>query len=63
MNLKTFPFDTVFCQLTYESFNYNADEVRMKWSAVGAAKMREKMEIADYELINITTFKKLEVSD
>jgi len=43
--------------MIYESFNYNTDEVRMKWSAVGAAPMREKMSIVDYELTGIQTYK------
>lgn len=31
MDLTAFPMDTVFCWLTFESFNYNADEVKMRW--------------------------------
>uniref|UniRef100_A0A5S6R2Q7 Neurotransmitter-gated ion-channel ligand-binding domain-containing protein n=1 Tax=Trichuris muris TaxID=70415 RepID=A0A5S6R2Q7_TRIMR len=31
MDLKAFPMDTVRCSLTFESFNYNVDEVHMKW--------------------------------
>lgn len=61
LDLTSFPFDSFKCHLTYESFNYNTDEVRMKWSLLGAKPMREKMEIADYQLINITTDRVTEV--
>ncbi|KAI6235920.1 hypothetical protein M3Y95_00102500 [Aphelenchoides besseyi] len=53
MDLTRFPFDNVTCSLTFESFNYNTDEVQMDWSPLGVSKMREKMELADYELDNI----------
>uniref|UniRef100_A0A914VR67 Ligand-gated ion channel 50 n=1 Tax=Plectus sambesii TaxID=2011161 RepID=A0A914VR67_9BILA len=51
MDLTGFPFDTVACHLTFESFNYNTDEVQMNWSPVGVELMREKMELADYALV------------
>jgi hypothetical protein len=51
MDLTGFPFDTVACHLTFNSFNYNTEEVQMSWSPVGVSLMREKMELADYELI------------
>ncbi|VDK48480.1 unnamed protein product [Anisakis simplex] len=53
MDLTRFPFDNVTCSLTFESFNYNTDEVQMSWSPLGVSKMREKMELADYELTGI----------
>jgi cation transporter family protein len=53
MDLTRFPFDNVTCSLTFESFNYNTDEVSMHWSALGVSKMRDKMELADYELEDI----------
>uniref|UniRef100_A0A0N5AHQ4 Ligand-gated ion channel 50 n=1 Tax=Syphacia muris TaxID=451379 RepID=A0A0N5AHQ4_9BILA len=53
MDLTRFPFDNVTCSLTFESFNYNTDEVQMSWSPLGVSKMREKMELADYELTSI----------
>ena len=33
--------------------SYNTDEVQMSWSPLGVSKMREKMELADYELTSI----------
>ncbi|KAL3094728.1 hypothetical protein niasHS_006023 [Heterodera schachtii] len=53
MDLTRFPFDNVTCSLTFESFNYNTDEVEMDWTAVGVEKMREQIELADYLLIDI----------
>lgn len=60
MDLTKFPFDNVTCELTFESFNYNTDEVKMKWSENGVQKMREKMELADYELVEIVNIRKTE---
>ncbi|KHN77952.1 Ligand-gated ion channel 50 [Toxocara canis] len=33
MDLSNFPMDTQTCLLIYESFNYNNQEVRMRWNA------------------------------
>ncbi|CAD6187811.1 unnamed protein product [Caenorhabditis auriculariae] len=60
MDLTKFPFDNVTCALTFESFNYNTDEVQMSWSPNGVQKMREKMELADYELVEITNIRNTE---
>lgn len=53
MNLVAFPFDNVVCQLTFESFNYNTDEVKMTWSPNGVKPIRDKIELADYALDDI----------
>ncbi|CAI4222225.1 unnamed protein product [Auanema sp. JU1783] len=60
MDLTRFPFDNVTCSLTFESFNYNTDEVSMSWTEAGVSKMREKMELADYELEKITNVRNAE---
>ncbi|TKR64972.1 hypothetical protein L596_025438 [Steinernema carpocapsae] len=60
MDLTRFPFDNVTCSLTFESFNYNTDEVQMNWSELGVSKMREKMELADYELMDIENVRNTE---
>ncbi|CAI5444325.1 unnamed protein product [Caenorhabditis angaria] len=60
MDLTKFPFDNVTCSLTFESFNYNTDEVKMDWSEKGVQKMRDKMELADYELVDINKIRKEE---
>ncbi|CAJ0580920.1 unnamed protein product, partial [Mesorhabditis spiculigera] len=61
MDLTRFPFDNVTCSLTFESFNYNTDEVEMNWSATGVSKMRDKIELADYELTDILFVRNTEV--
>ncbi|KFD71178.1 hypothetical protein M514_04974 [Trichuris suis] len=57
MDLTAFPFDTVQCHLTFESFNYNTDEVSMSWSEVAVEPMRQNMELADYTLENIISYR------
>lgn len=32
MDLTTFPLDTQKCKLTFESYNYNNNEVKMRWN-------------------------------
>ncbi|RCN26712.1 hypothetical protein ANCCAN_27561 [Ancylostoma caninum] len=61
MDLTRFPFDNVTCSLTFESFNYNTDEVQMSWTPSGVSKMRDKMELADYELVDIKNIRNEEV--
>lgn len=36
MDLSNFPLDTQTCGLIYESFNYNNQEVRMRWNPANA---------------------------
>ncbi|WKY00494.1 hypothetical protein Q1695_014941 [Nippostrongylus brasiliensis] len=60
MDLTRFPFDNVTCSLTFESFNYNTDEVQMSWTPSGVSKMRDKMELADYELVDIRNVRNVE---
>uniref|UniRef100_A0A158PH33 Ligand-gated ion channel 50 n=1 Tax=Angiostrongylus costaricensis TaxID=334426 RepID=A0A158PH33_ANGCS len=60
MDLTRFPFDNVTCSLTFESFNYNTDEVQMSWTPTGVSKMRDKMELADYELVDIMNIRNVE---
>ena len=44
-------------------FSYNTDEVQMAWTPSGVSKMRDKMELADYELVDIKNIRKEEVSE
>jgi len=53
MNYVAFPFDVVICELTFESFNYNTEEVKMNWSSNGVKKIREDIELNDYGLDRI----------
>lgn len=47
--------------LRERNFSYNTDEVQMNWTEIGVSKMREKMELADYELIDIVNIRRTEV--
>uniref|UniRef100_A0A0N5BPR8 Ligand-gated ion channel 50 n=1 Tax=Strongyloides papillosus TaxID=174720 RepID=A0A0N5BPR8_STREA len=60
MNLQRFPFDSITCFLTFESFNYNIQEVSMDWTPNGVSNMKEKMELADYELDHMNSIRKTE---
>lgn len=48
--------------ITNVACSYNTDEVEMRWSALGVSKMREKMELADYELVDIENVRMTVVS-
>lgn len=41
--------------------SYNTDEVQMSWTPSGVSKMRDKMELADYELVDIKNIRNVEV--
>lgn len=53
MDLVAFPMDQQKCYLTFESFNYNTDEVRMRWSDFNPISLlSEKIELPDFLLVN-----------
>lgn len=55
MDLVAFPMDQQMCYLTFESFNYNTDEVRMRWAAHNPISLTtEKIELPDFSLVNWT---------
>uniref|UniRef100_A0A7E4UTZ8 Neur_chan_LBD domain-containing protein n=1 Tax=Panagrellus redivivus TaxID=6233 RepID=A0A7E4UTZ8_PANRE len=54
MDLTNFPMDIQTCLLVYESFNYNNQEVRMRWKT--PAKATGKIVLPDYNLINISSW-------
>lgn len=52
MNLKNFPMDVQQCFLTFESFNYNTEEVQMNWFVVEPILiLKDKIELPDFTLI------------
>ncbi|VDN34484.1 unnamed protein product [Gongylonema pulchrum] len=55
MDLTKFPMDSISCMLTFESYNYNIDEVRMKWNEPHAVLMFKDIELPDFTLVNYTT--------
>ncbi|CEF69356.1 Gamma-aminobutyric acid A receptor/Glycine receptor alpha family and Neurotransmitter-gated ion-channel transmembrane domain and Neurotransmitter-gated ion-channel family and Neurotransmitter-gated ion-channel ligand-binding domain-containing protein [Strongyloides ratti] len=56
---QQFPFDRTKCHLTLESFNYNNQEVNMKWldstSTPALVLLKEKIELPDFVLTNYST--------
>ncbi|EJD76102.1 ACC-1 protein, variant [Loa loa] len=54
MDLRNFPMDSISCMLTFESYNYNIQEVRMKWNEPHAVLMFKDIELPDFTLVNYT---------
>ncbi|CAJ0960663.1 unnamed protein product, partial [Mesorhabditis belari] len=57
LDLTMFPLDRQRCSLIYESFNYNNQEVQMRWSTdqAGAVKKLVDIVLPDFDLIDIRT--------
>ncbi|VDM96355.1 unnamed protein product, partial [Onchocerca ochengi] len=49
MDLKMFPFDSIECQLIFESYSFNTDEVRLIWHE-NPLTIMEAVELPDFEL-------------
>ncbi|VDP29443.1 unnamed protein product [Soboliphyme baturini] len=49
-DLKTFPIDRQRCFLTYESFTYNAAEVKLKWIDFQPISLLKEIRLPDYKL-------------
>lgn len=54
MDLKMFPFDSIQCQLVFESYSFNTDEVRLFWHDTPVTLM-EKVELPDFDLTGWST--------
>uniref|UniRef100_A0A0M3I4S6 Neurotransmitter-gated ion-channel ligand-binding domain-containing protein n=1 Tax=Ascaris lumbricoides TaxID=6252 RepID=A0A0M3I4S6_ASCLU len=54
MDLKMFPFDSIHCQLVFESYSFNTDEVRLLWHDIPVTMM-EKVELPDFDLLGWNT--------
>uniref|UniRef100_A0A914W1Z9 Uncharacterized protein n=1 Tax=Plectus sambesii TaxID=2011161 RepID=A0A914W1Z9_9BILA len=52
MNLKRFPMDQQKCMLTFESFNYNTGDVRMKWNQPAPVILFKEIELPDFTMVN-----------
>lgn len=63
MDLTTFPLDTQKCKLTFESYNYNNQEVLMKWNpnTEQPIKMFGSEMLPDFQLISRLPIYKNEV--
>uniref|UniRef100_A0A915PIN5 Uncharacterized protein n=1 Tax=Setaria digitata TaxID=48799 RepID=A0A915PIN5_9BILA len=62
MDLSNFPMDVQTCHLIYESFNYNNQEVRMRWNTINPNPVYTVSQILlpDFILINISSTLRIE---
>ncbi|VDD90428.1 unnamed protein product [Enterobius vermicularis] len=62
MDLTNFPMDVQKCNLVYESFNYNNQEVRMRWNPLvkQAVYPTGPIVLPDFNLVGISTSRKYE---
>ncbi|CAL2039708.1 unnamed protein product [Caenorhabditis brenneri] len=61
LDLSNFPLDLQKCSLIYESFNYNRQEVEMKWSDAEYPVFNlSKIVLPDFDLFEIQTERKQE---
>ncbi|KAK0396628.1 hypothetical protein QR680_001792 [Steinernema hermaphroditum] len=55
MDLTKFPMDMISCLLTFESYNYNTKEVRMKWNQPSPVLLFKDIELPDFTMVNFST--------
>ncbi|WKY08246.1 hypothetical protein Q1695_007616 [Nippostrongylus brasiliensis] len=61
LELSNFPLDLQTCGLIYESFNYNNQEVKMRWSAIDEpVQPMAQIVLPDFDLFKITANRKEE---
>ncbi|VDM73485.1 unnamed protein product [Strongylus vulgaris] len=55
LELSNFPLDLQRCGLIYESFNYNNQEVRMRWSSMDQpVRPMAEIVLPDFDLFKIS---------
>ena len=52
MDLHKFPMDSISCLLTFESYNYNRNEVRMVWNQPQPVQLFKEIELPDFDMVN-----------
>uniref|UniRef100_A0A1I7YN10 Neur_chan_LBD domain-containing protein n=1 Tax=Steinernema glaseri TaxID=37863 RepID=A0A1I7YN10_9BILA len=55
MDLAKFPMDMISCLLTFESYNYNIKEVRMRWNEPTPVLLFKDIELPDFTMVNFST--------
>ncbi|TMS36261.1 hypothetical protein L596_003470 [Steinernema carpocapsae] len=55
IDLTKFPMDMISCLLTFESYNYNTREVRMKWNQPSPVLLFKDIELPDFTMVNFST--------
>ncbi|KAL3077230.1 hypothetical protein niasHS_013219 [Heterodera schachtii] len=54
MDLHKFPMDSISCWLTFESYNYNNNEVRMRWNQPTPLLKFKEINLPDFYMVNHT---------
>uniref|UniRef100_A0A915DLM0 Neurotransmitter-gated ion-channel ligand-binding domain-containing protein n=1 Tax=Ditylenchus dipsaci TaxID=166011 RepID=A0A915DLM0_9BILA len=54
IDLHKFPMDMIDCLLTFESYNYNRNDVRMEWNQPTPVLMFKDIELPDFSLVNFS---------
>uniref|UniRef100_A0A183C9H0 Neur_chan_LBD domain-containing protein n=1 Tax=Globodera pallida TaxID=36090 RepID=A0A183C9H0_GLOPA len=52
MDLHKFPMDSINCWLTFESYNYNNNEVRMRWNQPTPVLKFKEINLPDFYMVN-----------
>ncbi|CAD6190581.1 unnamed protein product [Caenorhabditis auriculariae] len=60
MDLTKFPMDSIECMLTFESFNYNKEEVFMRWGDPPLTQFKDIV-LPDFTMINYSTSSKFQL--
>lgn len=64
MDLTYFPMDRQKCFLTFESFNYNTEEVKMRWiDTDDPVLLLKEIRLPDFDLTDRNASRKEEVSN
>uniref|UniRef100_A0A915KQ31 Uncharacterized protein n=1 Tax=Romanomermis culicivorax TaxID=13658 RepID=A0A915KQ31_ROMCU len=51
LDLRSFPFDVQQCELVFESYSYNHEEVRLKWFDGAAVTFMKPIILPDFDLV------------
>ncbi|KAI6177735.1 hypothetical protein M3Y97_00940400 [Aphelenchoides bicaudatus] len=54
LDLYHFPMDKITCLLTFESYNYNRNMVRMIWNQPTPVQLFKDIELPDFSMVNFT---------
>lgn len=55
LDLRLFPFDVQQCELVFESYSYNAEEVKLRWFPDHSVTFMNPTNLPDFDLSDFTT--------
>ncbi|VDM41242.1 unnamed protein product [Toxocara canis] len=62
MDLRNFPLDTIRCNLIFESYSFNAAEVRLQWLTWSpVSTVKDDFNLPDFKMSNITYGRDIEM--